>query len=146
MSNLIPQQETQMPAVAAQLENTARQLTALVDKLALMNLQSETRVRELEKLLRERVTITAAEGRAISTQGAAKARELCERHGLPYDVCGSYVRAQLWKGFKRVFNVSSVYDLPAASIEDARAYIRKFSSFTVITEARKRMDGKEVKT
>jgi|GEM_PF-5754998 len=139
MSKDLIVQEQQIKTIE-QLSGTTQQLVNAIEKLAMMQHRMDVKTQELEAVIKERVSVTAAQGKALSALVAARARALCDNYHLPYKLAGNIIRAALWRDFKRLFAISSVYDLPVVLFNEAENYIADYTSYSAMKSARAKVE------
>ena len=145
-----PELETLAPAQRAVLEGFLRRQVESEDTLrrglAEMNrmlLQMEETNRRLQRMVETRVTVTAAQTRALTHSVAARARALCEENRLDYAACGRRLREAITRDVKQTFTVPDTADLPATVLEAAGRFIADWSSFRLVRELRAKSRGGE---
>ena len=120
-----------------QSENNA-QMAKYIQQMAQIVLSLDRRINMLETLLSQRVTVTAAQARAVSNAVQAQAIALCAKHGFDYREDGEAFRRAIWRDVKAQFGVKDIHDLPAAYFELAVASVEKWTSFALIRKLRTR--------
>lgn len=133
-NDIIPARQIEI--IAQQNTKTAAQLAQMVDKLAMMLAQMDARQRALESLMQQRVTITAAQAKALTGMVTARAQALCDKYRLPYKLCGSSIRAAIWREIKTSNVVTSAYDLPAVMFGAVCDSVAIWDSFTLVRSLR----------
>lgn len=126
----------QVELIAQQNSQTAIQLTKMVDKLAIMLVQMDARQRALETIIQQRVTITAAQAKALTGMVGQRAHAMCDKYHLPYTACGASIRAAIWREIKTRNVITSVYDMPAVLYAAACDSVNAWDSFSLVRALR----------
>ena len=98
----------------------------------------EQRIKKLEKLTEQRVTISSKQAKALQKRVQARSMALCEKHGFSYSDGGETFRRAIWRGLKAQYAVDDVHDLPAAYFDLAAQYIDGWSSYSIVRKLRER--------
>lgn len=126
----------QVELIAQQNSQTAAQLSQMVDKLAIMLVQMDARQRALETIIQQRVTITAAQAKALTGMVTARAHAICDKYHLPYQQCGASIRAAMWREIKTRNVITSAYDLPAGLYSAVCDSVAVWDSFSLVRALR----------
>lgn len=142
---IVPQDEAAQ-IVANIREATGRQeiatdkMTGIVDQMAKLLLVMQNNLQQMEKTLKERVSVSGAQAQTLAAAIRNRARELCEKSGLPYDKAGRAIRETIRREMLSEYTISSVHDLPQIYYDVALSYIRDWSSYALIRRLRSRFD------
>lgn len=117
------------------------QMSVLVGQMAQMMIAQQSAIDRLEKMLQSKVTITAAQAKAVQAAAKERAAELCDKYALPYDKAGRTFREGITKGLKVEFTVTDLHDLPQYQYDAALDYVREWSSFATVRRIRERLKG-----
>lgn len=110
-------------------------------EMARISLSFETRIKSLEVLLSQKITVSAAQAKAVSLAVQAQARALCDRYGMDYKRDGEAFRRAIWRDLKAQFGVKDIHDLPATYFELAISAAGKWNSFAFVRRLREKRDA-----
>ena len=117
---------------AGQLDHDVRQLARITEQMTKLYLAMDARMRAMESILSQRVTVTSAQAKVIRMAVQERARVLCDKHSLPYSKAGQAVRRTIWRDIKAQYGIGSIYDLPATYYDLVLDYSREWSSFALM--------------
>lgn len=136
---------TQQNNSLAPLEQLTRQQETNLQQLGLFLQQfggymaaMEQRIKKLEKLTEQRVTISSKQAKALQKRVQARSMALCEKHGFSYSDGGEAFRRAIWRGLKAQYAVDDVHDLPAVYFDLAAQYIDGWTSYSIVRKLRER--------
>jgi len=92
--------------------------------------------RRLQKIIESRLTVTAAQARALRRMITDRAMLLCAENGLEYAECGRRFRDAITNDAKRSYMVAAIGDIPAVMLDSARAFVNEWSSYKLARELR----------
>ncbi len=95
----------------------------------------------IQRDLQSKVTVSAAQARAIQEAVKGRAAAVCEAKGLSYTVCGKALREAIWRDFYAEYAIGSRYDLPAYRFKSALQFVADWNSITVVRRLRDKYGG-----
>lgn len=101
----------------------------------------DQRMKKLEKLTEQRVTINSKQAKALQKRVQARSAVLCEKHGFSYAEDGEAFRRTIWRDLKAQYAIDDIHDLPAAYFALAGTFIDGWSSFQTVRKVRARRGG-----
>lgn len=137
---LIPQDESLVTFLADARSSNA-ELQQCVTQLAQLIVAFKAQMDAVQRDLQTKVTVSAAQAKAIQEAVRGRAIGLCNAKGLSYARCGRTLREAIWREFCAEFAVSSRYDLPAHRFQSAISFIEDWNSLSVIRKLRDKYGG-----
>ncbi len=135
-------------AALAPLESLTRQQETNLQQMGLFLQQfggymamMEQRIKKLEKLTEQRVTINSKQAKALQKRVQARSAALCEKHGFLYADDGETFRRAIWRDLKGQYAIDDIHDLPAVYFDIAAQYIDGWMSYSVVRKLRARRGG-----
>lgn len=135
-------------AALAPLESLTRQQETNLQQMGLFLQQfggymamMEQRIKKLEKLTEQRVTINSKQAKALQKRVQARSVTLCEKHGFSYADDGETFRRAIWRDLKGQYAIDDIHDLPAVYFDIAAQYIDGWTSYSVVRKLRARRGG-----
>lgn len=129
-----------LPAVIEQaLEQNRRNgedMARLVAQMAQIAAGFDRRLRMLEEQLTQKVTITHAQVKLLSSAMKDRSEEICARYDLDAKACAGSIRSAIGRDVKKRFAVADLHDLPACYYELAQKMIREWTSFALVRKIR----------
>ena len=101
----------------------------------------EQRIKKLEKLTEQKVTISSKQAKALQKRVQARSVALCDKYGFSYADDGEAFRRALWHDLKTQYAVEDVHDLPAVYFDIAAQYIENWTSYSTVRKLRARRGG-----
>ena len=99
----------------------------------------EQRIKKLEKLTEQRVTIRGKQAKALQKRVQARSAALCDKHGFLYAEHGEAFRRAIWRDLKTQYAIDDIHDLPAAYFDLAAALVDGWTSYSIVRKIRERM-------
>ena len=130
LEDLTRQQEAQLQQVGLFLQQLGGYMAAM-----------EQRVKKLEKLTEQKVTINSKQAKALQKRVQARSAALCEKHGFSYTDDGETFRRAIWRDLKGQYAIDDVHDLPAVYFDIAAQYIDGWNSYSIVRKLRARRGG-----
>lgn len=96
----------------------------------------EQRIKKLEKLTEQRITVSSKQAKALQRRVAARSAALCDKYGFSYADSGEAFRRALWRDLKGQYGIDDIHDLPAAYFDLAARYIDGWTSFQTVRKIR----------
>lgn len=96
----------------------------------------EQRIKKLEKLTEQRVTVSSKQAKALQRRVAARSAALCDKYGFSYGGSGEAFRRALWRDLKGQYGIDDIHDLPAAYFDIAAQYIDGWTSYQTVRKIR----------
>ena len=127
---------TQLAQNVAKLERENEELRQAIVSIGQLMVGMDAKLKGLEALLSQKVTVNAKQARAISAAVASTARRLCEKYGFDYTQDGDTFRRAIWRDVKKQYGVADVHDLPAAYFDLALQLVNGWSSFSLVRKLR----------
>ena len=135
-------------AALAPLESLTRQQETNLQQMGLFLQQfggymamMEQRIKKLEKLTEQRVTINSKQAKALQKRVQARSAALCEKHGFLYADDVETFRRAIWRDLKGQYAIDDIHDLPAVYFDIAAQYIDGWTSYSVVRKLRARRGG-----
>lgn len=135
-------------AALAPLESLTRQQESNLQQMGLFLQQfggymamMEQRIKKLEKLTEQRVTINSKQAKALQKRVQARSVTLCEKYGFLYADDGETFRRAIWRDLKGQYAIDDIHDLPAVYFDIAAQYIDGWTSYSVVRKLRARRGG-----
>lgn len=101
----------------------------------------EQRIKKLEKLTEQKVTISSKQAKALQKRVQARSAALCDKYGFLYTEDGEAFRKALWRDLKAQYAIEDVHDLPAAYFDIAAQYIENWTSYSTVRKLRAQRGG-----
>lgn len=101
----------------------------------------EQRIKKLEKLNEQRVTISGKQAKALQKRVQARSTALCGKHGFSYSDDGETFRRAIWRDLKTQYAVDDIHDLPAVYFDLAAAFVDGWTSYSIVRKIRERHGG-----
>lgn len=117
-----------------QIATMGRYLTQMAGMMAEM----DRRLKALEKLSGQRVSIDHRHAKALTARIRARAEALCEKYGLDYKKNGAALRRAILRAVLTQYAVEDLHDLPVVWSDSAAQLIDGWSSFTLIRKLREK--------
>lgn len=134
--------ENNLPAVVQQsLDQQIRNtddMKRLLSQMAQIVITFDQRVKSLETLLAQRVTVSAVQAKALSVAVQAQARALCDKHGFSYKDDGAAFRRAILRDLKTQYGVTDIHDIPAAYFDLSMQFVQRWSSFALVKKLREK--------
>lgn len=130
LENLTRQQETQLQQMGLFLQQLGGYTAAM-----------EQRIKKLEKLTEQKITISSKQAKALQKRVQARSAALCEKHGFLYKEDGTVFRRAILRDLKTQYAVEDIHDLPAVYFDFAAAYVEGWSSYATVRKIRQRHGG-----
>ncbi len=130
LEQLTRQQETQLQQMGLFLQQFGGYMVAM-----------EQRMKKLEKLTEQKVTISSKQAKALQKRVQARSVALCEKYGLLYADDGETFRRAIWRDLKGQYAIDDVHDLPAVYFDIAAQYIDSWASYSIVRKLRTRRGG-----
>lgn len=137
---------TQQNNSLAPLEQLTRQQETNLQQLGLFLQQfggymaaMEQRIKKLEKLTEQKVTISSKQAKALQKRVQARSSALCEKHGFSYVNDGETFRRAIWRDLKAQYAVEDVHDLPAVYFDIAAQFVDGWTSYSIVRKVRERV-------
>lgn len=140
-NNQLARTDSELAAVLADARSSNADLRQCVSQLASLLVAFKAQMDAVQRDLQSKVTISAAQARAVQEAVRARAVDLCRAKGLPYAQCGRALREAIWREFCAEFAVSSRYDLPAHRFQSAISFIEDWNSLSVVRRLRDKYGG-----
>ena len=96
----------------------------------------EQRIKKLEKLTEQRVTVSSKQAKALQRRVATRSAALCDKYGFSYGDSGEAFRRALWRDLKGQYGIDDIHDLPAAYFDIAAQYIDGWTSYQTVRKIR----------
>lgn len=122
-------------------ENSVQQMGLFLQQLGGYMAAMEQRIKKLEKLTEQRVTVSSKQAKALQKRVQTRSNALCEKHGLSYADVGEAFRRAIWRGLKGQYGIDDVHDLPAVYFDIAAQYIEAWTSYSLVKQLRARRGG-----
>ena len=129
---------TDMEQLIIRQENNVQQMNLILQQFAGYMAAMDQRIKKLEKMNEQRVTISHKQAKALQKRVLARAGALCEKHGLNYPDAGKELRKAIWSDLKTQYTIDDIHDLPAVYFELAAQLIDGWTSYSVIRKLRAR--------
>ena len=130
LEQLTQQQETQLQQMGLFLQQFGGYMAAM-----------EQRIKKLEKLTEQKVTISSKQAKALQKRVQARSMALCEKHGFSYADDGETFRRAIWRDLKGQYAIDDVHDLPVVYFDIAAQYIDGWTSYSIVRKLRARRGG-----
>ena len=98
----------------------------------------EQRIKKLEKLTEQRVTISSKQAKALQKRVQSRSADLCMKYKFTYSEDGETFRRAIWRDLKGQYAIDDIHDLPAAYFDLAAAFINNWTSFQTVRKIRQR--------
>lgn len=125
LEDLTRQQETQLQQMGLFLQQFGGYMAAM-----------EQRIKKLEKLTEQKVTISSKQAKALQKRVQARSAALCEKYGFLYADVGETFRRAIWRDLKGQYAIDDVHDLPAVYFDIAAQYIDGWNSYSIVRKVR----------
>ena len=129
----------------APLEDLTRQQAAQLQQMGLFIQQfggymaaMEQRLKKLEKLTEQKVTINSKQAKALQKRVQARSAALCEKYGFSYADDGETFRRAIWRDLKGQYAIDDIHDLPAVYFDIAAQFVDNWTSYSVVRKLRTR--------
>ena len=120
---------------------SAAELRSCVTEFARLIVAFKGQMDAMQRDIQSKVTISAAQARALQEAVRGRALALCEAKGLSYTSCGKALREAIWREFYAEFAIGSRYDLPAYRFKSALQFINDWNSLAVVRRLRDKYGG-----
>lgn len=120
-----------------QAQNAA-EMQRMLAQMAQIVVSFDQRIKALESLLAQRVTVTSVQAKALNTAIQAQARALCDKHGFSYQADGAAFRRAILRDLKAQYGVADLHDIPAAYFDLAMQFVGRWSSFALVRKIREK--------
>lgn len=117
------------------------EMKRLLSQMAQIVITFDQRVKNLETLLSQRVTVSAVQAKALTAAVQAQARALCEKHGFSYKDDGTAFRRAILRDLKTQYGVTDIHDIPAAYFDLSMQFVQRWSSFALVKKLREKSRG-----
>lgn len=122
-------------------ETNVQQMGLFLQQLGGYMAAMEQRIKKLEKLTEQRVTVSGKQAKALQKRVQARSAALCDKHGFIYAEDGEAFRRAIWRDLKGQYGIDDVHDLPAVYFDIAAQYIDGWTSYSVVRKLRARRGG-----
>jgi ORF6C domain. len=134
-------QASELAEIAQLQRATEGDLRQCVGQFAQLLVAFKGEVDGLKKDLRNKVTVTAAQARAIQEAVKTRASGICEAKTLSYAECGKALRDAIWREMYAEFTIGSRYDLPAFQFQAAIDFVKSWNSLSLLRKLRDKYGG-----
>lgn len=141
MKELATIQAVELAEITKQQQLTGGELRQLVGQFAQLLVALDGEIKELQKDLKGKVTVSSAEVRAMQEAVKARISGLCEAKSLEYTVYGKALREALWRELYAEFTIGNRYDLPSYKFRLAIDFIQSWNSLSLIRKLRDKYGG-----
>lgn len=127
-----------LETLTRQQETNLQQMGLFLQQFGGYMAMMEQRIKKLEKLTEQRVTISGKQAKAIQKRVQARSAALCDKHGFLYADDGEAFRRAIWRDLKGQYGIDDIHDLPAVYFDIAAQYIDSWQSFSLVRKLRAR--------
>lgn len=120
----------------SQLSENNADMRTLVVQMGQIAASLNERVRTLETIMMQRITITGAQAKMIQSAVRDRARAICGKYALDYARHGEAVRRAIWRDLKVQYRIADIHDLPAAYYDLSMKKIQGWTSFELVRKLR----------
>lgn len=124
-----------------QQEANNQQMALFIQQLGGYMAAMEQRIKKLEKLTEQRITVSGKQAKALQKRVQARSMALCQKHGFLYADNGEAFRRAIWRGLKAQYGIDDIHDLPAVYFDLVAAFIDGWTSYQLIKKLRERRGG-----
>lgn len=124
-------------ALELQAQNAA-DMQRMLAQMAQIVVSFDQRIKSLESLLAQRVTVSSVQAKALCAAIQAQARALCDKHGFSYKDDGAAFRRAILRDLKAQYGVADLHDIPAAYFDLAMQFVHRWSSFALVKKIREK--------
>ena len=118
-----------------------QQMSLFLQQLGGYMAMMEQRIKKLEKLTEQRITISSKQAKALQKRVQARSAGLCDKHGFSYADDGETFRRAIWRDLKAQYAVDDIHDLPAVYFDLAAAFVDGWTSYSTVRRIRERRGG-----
>lgn len=124
-------------ALDLQAQNAA-DMQRMLSQMAQIVVSFDQRIKSLESLLAQRVTVSSVQAKSLCAAIQTQARALCDKHGFSYKDDGAAFRRAILRDLKAQYGVADLHDIPAAYFDLAMQFVRRWSSFALVKKIREK--------
>lgn len=132
---------TPLEQLTRQQELNLQQMGVFLQQLGGYMVAMEQRMKKLEKLTEQRVTINSKQAKALQKRVQARSVALCEKHGFSYASDGEAFRRAIWRDLKGQYGIDDIHDLPLSYFDIATQFIDGWTSYGLVRKLRTRRGG-----
>ena len=119
----------------------AVEMQRMLHQMAQIVVSFDQRIKTLEALLAQRVTVSSVQAKGLNQAIQEQARALCEKHGFSYQTDGAAFRRAILRDLKAQYGVADLHDIPAAYFDLAMQFVQRWSSFALVKKLRDKKRG-----
>ena len=128
-----------LETLTRQQETNLQQMGLFLQQFGGYMAMMEQRIKKLEKLTEQRVTVSGKQAKALQKRVQARSATLCNKHGFLYADDGEAFRRAIWRDLKTQYAIDDIHDLPAAYFDLAAALVDGWTSYSIVRKIRERM-------